>query len=73
MNKFILLLAGITLSGCTTHTETILKNDKGNTRYCYLTNDHTLISMGAMNEYNRCLNEAGTLGYRKIGTTEAQK
>lgn len=71
MKTKILYAAVILLAaGCTTHTETMLKNDKGETRYCYLTNDHTLISMGAMSEYNKCLNEAGTAGFRKTHTTE---
>ena len=61
------LVASGLLVGCVTSvTEATLKNDKGDTRYCYLSNDHTLVSMGAMSEYNRCLNDAGTAGFRKV-------
>lgn len=69
-NKFFYIAVILLTVGCTTHTETMLRNDKGETRYCYLTNDHTLISMGAMSEYNKCLNDAGTAGFRKTHTTE---
>ena len=63
----LLLVATGLLAGCsTTVTESKLKNDKGEIRYCYLSNDHTLVSMGAMSEYNRCLNDAGTAGFRKV-------
>jgi hypothetical protein len=56
------------LAGCsTTYTETTLKNIKGEVRYCYLSNDHTLNSMGAMSEYNKCLNDAGTAGFKRVG------
>jgi hypothetical protein len=53
------------LCACTT-TETILKNDKGDTRYCYVQNDRTISSIGAVTEYSRCVNEAGAAGYRKV-------
>ena len=58
--------ATLILTACATNTEAILKNEKGDTKYCYLTNDHTLTSMGAVSEYTRCLNEAGAAGFRKI-------
>lgn len=61
-----LLMISVFLAACTTHTETLLKNEKGEVRYCYLTNDHTLVSVGAVSEYNRCMNEAGALGYKKV-------
>jgi len=69
MKKFatlFLLMISMMLAACTTHTETLLKNEKGESRYCYLTNDHTLVSVGAVSEYTRCMNEAGALGYKKI-------
>jgi hypothetical protein len=67
VSKILLLLISLfILISCTTHTETLLKNEKGDTRYCYLTNDHTLVSVGAVSEYNRCMNEAGAAGYKKI-------
>ena len=61
-----LVSVSILLVGCVTNTESILKNDKGETRYCYLSNDHTLVSVGAVSEYTRCLNEAGSLGFKKV-------
>jgi len=54
------------LTACATNTETVLQNEKGDTRYCYLTNDHTLTSIGAVSEYTRCMNDAGAAGYRKV-------
>ena len=59
------LAACAALTACTTITETALVNDAGQKRFCYLTNDHTLISVGAVAEYNRCLNDAGAAGFRK--------
>lgn len=66
----LLICLGVVACG-TTVTETTLKNDKGETRYCYLSNDHTLVSVGAMSEYNKCLNSAGTAGFKKV--SEANK
>lgn len=54
------------LTACATKTEAVLKNAAGDARYCYLVNDHTLTSIGAVAEYNRCLNEAGSAGYRQV-------
>ena len=67
MKALLIIATCLLITACaTTTTETTLKNDKGETRYCYLANDHTLVSMGAMSEYNRCLNDAGTAGFKKI-------
>lgn len=64
--RFSVLLTVMALAACgTTTTETILKNASGDTRYCYLANDHTLVSVGAMSEYNKCLNEAGAAGFKR--------
>jgi hypothetical protein len=63
----VLIVSTAGLAGCgTTTTETALRNADGQSRYCYLANDHTLISMGAMSEYNKCLNEAGAAGFKRI-------
>jgi hypothetical protein len=59
-------LVGLVLTACATNTETVLINERGDKRYCYLMNDHTLNSMGAVSEYNRCLNDAGASGFRKV-------
>ena len=69
MKKLLLplLVTTVLLAGCvTTVTEAKLKNDKGDIRYCYLSNDHTLVSIGAVSEYNKCLNDAGAAGFRKV-------
>ncbi len=67
MIKYYFAISAITiLSACATNTESVFKNDKGETRYCYLTNDHTLQSLGAVTEYTRCMSEAGAAGYRKV-------
>ena len=54
------------LYGCATNTESVFKNEQGISRYCYLTNDHTIVSMGAVSEYTRCMNDAGAAGFRKV-------
>ena len=66
--KTILLAVGTTilLIGCATNIETILVNDAGQKRYCYLSHDSTLARVTATAEYNRCLNEAGTQGFKKV-------
>lgn len=66
--KKILTLIGATylLIACATNVETALKNDAGQIRYCYLSHDSTLARVTATAEYNKCLNEAGTAGYKKV-------
>lgn len=59
------LLAITLIAGCA-NTETMLRNDKGEVRYCYLVHDSTLARVPAVAEYNRCLNEAGSAGFRKV-------
>jgi hypothetical protein len=67
MKTILTLAICLGITACVTSvTEATLKNDKGDTRYCYLSNDHTLVSIGAMSEYNKCLNEAGTAGFKKV-------
>lgn len=60
-----LLLLVVALCGCA-HEETILRNDAGETKYCYLEHNGSLSSIGAVQEYNRCLNEAGSAGFRRV-------
>lgn len=62
---FVLAVAS-GLAACATNVETVLKNDAGQTRYCYLSHDSTLARVTATAEYNKCLNEAGTAGYKKV-------
>lgn len=61
-----LLAAVLSLVACATNVETVLRNDAGQVRYCYLSHDSTLARVSAMGEYNKCLNEAGTAGYKKV-------
>lgn len=65
MNK-TLLSALFLLYGCASQ-ETLLRNSAGEERYCYLVHNSSMISAGAYTEYNRCLNDAGTAGYRRVG------
>ncbi len=65
-NKFFLIGVAYLMTACATNVETALKNDAGQIRYCYLSHDSTLARVTATAEYNKCLNEAGTAGYKKI-------
>ncbi len=60
----IAVLFGATLSGCA-NKEVALINDKGERRYCYEVHDRSLSSMGAAEQFNKCLNDAGTAGFRR--------
>jgi hypothetical protein len=67
MKKNITLIGvAYLLTACATNIETALKNDAGQLRYCYLSHDSTLARVTATAEYNKCLNEAGTAGYKKV-------
>lgn len=59
---FFVLVVSINLIACATNVETTLRNDAGQTRYCYLSHDSTLARV----EHNKCLNEAGAAGYKKV-------
>lgn len=63
---FSLFVVVMSLVACATNVETVLRNDAGQVRYCYLSHDSTLARVSAMGEYNKCLNEAGTAGYKKV-------
>lgn len=60
-----LCLILLMLSGCI-HEEALLVNDRGEKRYCYADHNASLTSVGAVTEFNRCLNDAGTAGFRRI-------
>lgn len=62
--KLIAIAALLVLSGCASR-EVILTNDKGEHRYCYLEHRGSYDSIPASDQFNRCLNEAGTAGFRK--------
>lgn len=56
----------VTLVGCVTNQTTMLRNSVGDTRYCYLVTDQSLAKINALGEYNKCLNEAGTAGFKIV-------
>lgn len=56
----------LTLAGCA-NKEVTLINDKGEHRYCYEVHDRSLSSVGAAEQFNHCLNAAGTAGFRREG------
>ena len=70
MNKILNIAAlfsvVICLAACATNVETVLRNDAGQMRYCYLSHDSTLARVAAVGEYNKCLNDAGAAGYKKV-------
>jgi hypothetical protein len=66
LRTFILITAATSLSACATNVETVLKNDTDQTRYCYLSHDSTLARVTATAEYNKCLNDAGAAGYKRV-------
>lgn len=66
MIKTTFITALFLLYGCASQ-ETLLRNSTGAERYCYLVHNSTIISAGAYTEYNRCLNEAGMAGFRRVG------
>lgn len=63
--KLFLLLGLIVVSGCA-NKETILRNAAGETRYCYLVHDSTLAKIAATDQYTKCLNDAGTAGFKRV-------
>lgn len=62
----ISLLVLVGLAGCA-NQETILRNTAGETRYCYLVHDSTLAKVTAVDQYTKCLNDAGAAGFRRVG------
>lgn len=66
LKLFAALVLTVNLVACATNVETTLRNEAGQTRYCYLSHDSTLARVTATAEYNKCLNEAGTAGYKKV-------
>jgi hypothetical protein len=53
------------LAGCA-NTETMLRNDAGEIRYCYNVHQGGIERAAATDQYNRCLNDAGALGFRRV-------
>jgi hypothetical protein len=55
----------LALAGCASQ-ETMLRNDRGEVRYCYLVHDGSLARIAATGEYTRCLNDAGAAGFHRV-------
>lgn len=63
--RYLIALACFSLSGCS--TEAALVNEKGEKRFCYKESSGAIGSgAAATREFNRCLNDAGTAGFRKV-------
>lgn len=52
------------LAGCA-NKEVALVNDKGEKRYCYEVHQGSLDRIPAADQFNKCLNDAGTAGFRR--------
>lgn len=65
MKNLLILLTMLAIAGCA-NQETVLRNAAGEERYCYLVHDSTLAKIPAVGEYNKCLNEAGAAGFRRV-------
>jgi hypothetical protein len=49
----VVLIVAFSSVACATNVETVLRNDAGQVRYCYLSHDSTLARISAMSEYNK--------------------
>ena len=54
-----------TTAGCAAQSATLV-NDKGEKRYCYKSATGAMSNIGATREFNKCLNEAGAAGFKKV-------
>jgi hypothetical protein len=62
--KTILLAALLAVTaGCAAQSATLI-NDKGERRYCYKSATGAMSNIGAQREFNKCLNEAGSAGFK---------
>lgn len=70
MKNPLILLTLLAITGCAATTrETILRNDAGEERYCYLVIDNFgLVGVAGQYTYTKCLNEAGTDGFKRTDT-----
>ena len=59
------LLSVLVLAACA-NTETVLRNDKGEARYCYLVHQGGPEREAAGGQYSKCLNDAGSAGFRRL-------
>lgn len=61
---FIAAFLITTLTACA-NREVLLINDKGERRYCYEVHDSGIERFTAGEQFNKCLNEAGTAGFQR--------
>lgn len=62
--RYAAMLYLLVLTGCS--SQAILINDKGEKRYCYKESTASIGSgAAATREFNRCLNDAGTAGFKR--------
>jgi len=64
MRALLIVSIAVLISGCA-NQEVMMTNDKGEHRYCYNVHNGSISSVGAVQEFNKCLNEAGTAGFRR--------
>jgi hypothetical protein len=62
--RYLMLLSIGCLAGCVAQ-DAVLVNDKGEKRYCYKPASGTFSNIGATQEFTRCLNEAGSAGFKR--------
>jgi hypothetical protein len=43
-----------------------MRNAAGESRYCYMVHGGSIDRLTAAEQYNKCLNEAGAAGFRRI-------
>ena len=60
----IAALLATALAGCA-NKEVLLINDKGEHRYCYEVHQGGIERFTAGEQFNKCLNDAGTAGFRR--------
>jgi hypothetical protein len=65
-----LLIAGVAIStlicGCATTQEVVMRNASGQERYCYWEHNYTLSDVGSKDAFNKCINDAGAEGFKKV-------
>lgn len=59
------LVVVIAISGCAAQSATLV-NDRGEHRYCHKPTSGVFSNIGATREYSKCLNEAGSAGFKLV-------
>lgn len=61
---WLAVIASACLGGCS-NKEVAMVNDRGERRYCYEVHQGSLDRVPAADQFNKCLNDAGSAGFRK--------